>query len=431
MQVFSRQMQILSQAGELDFQQMLLSLKNTKLDVSGAISEKNGIELNAKGHVDLIEMNEISEIPIRGTGALSAMVRGSGDGVIIDFDTELEDAEYLNLDIGELKGRITYDEFADELRFTNIRAKNQKTFYSLDDGLVDLSDQSELRLPIVVHSGRVEDLIHILGAQVKKVSWFPVDLKGEVHGTVNLHGKTDFPSMIIDADLEGVDWNLMGERARKIKMKTGYDQGTYYARNVVLTKTGGTIKGMIEFDANNDHLDWSFATDSFSLNDIDFFERLEIPARSKIEIKSTGTGKIDHLVSNTGGKFFQTQIKGEVLEPSSFNLDVSESTLRANLDIFGKRLHSSLKYALTPKQPSSLTIDFNDFDFSPTILILNPKLLDDPNLQGLVDGHFQFDFLSTQSELARGEIQLKKYLLKKTGFSLSLTEPIQTGIQLG
>jgi len=48
-----------------------------------------------------------------------------------------------------------------------------------------------------------------------------------------------------------------------------------------------------------------------------------------------------------------------------------------------------------------------------------------------MDGRLQFDFLSTQSELARGEIQLKKYLLTKTGFSMSLVEPIQAGIQLG
>ena len=422
---------ITHQNGKLYFQQVAVNLKNTKLEVLGSIDSKDGFDLHAKGFLDLLDFNEISEIPIRGSGPLNALVTGDSEGVIIDFDTELKDAEYISLKLGEVKGRITYDEQADELRFSKIHAKNQKTFYSLEDGLIDLSNASELKLPIVIHSGRIEDLIQILGSMVKKISWFPVELRGEVHGLVDLHGKTDFDKMIIDSSLEGVDWSFMGERARKIKMNVGYDQGTYFARNVVLSKTAGTINGFIDFNSKNENLEWSFATDSFSLNDIDFFERLEIPARSKIEVKSTGTGNINHLISNTSGRFYQTQIKGDVLDPTSFNLEVSESTLRANLDVFGKRFHSTLKYALIPKQPSSLNLEFNDFDFSPALLILNPKLLDDPNLQALVDGRFQFDFLSTQSELARGEIQLRKYILKKTGFSLTLEKPLQSAIQLG
>ena len=423
---------LLSQPGRMDFQKVLVDLKKTKLEVNGSISGKDGFDLHAKGVLDLEDFNEIAESPIRGTGVLTAWVHGNADdGVIIDFDPELDNAEYINLKLGQVKGRLTYDEGADELRFSGIHAKKEKTFYSVTDGLIDLGDASEIRLPFVIHSGRVEDLIQILAPVIKKVSWFPMTLKGEVHGTVNLHGKTSFANMIIDSNLEGVDWSLLGERARKVKMNFGYDQGTYFARDFVLSKTSGSIRGMIEFNSVKDSLDWSFATDGFSLNDIDFFERLEIPARSKIEFKSTGTGQIDHLVSNTSGRFFQTQIKGEQLDPSAFNLDVSESTLRAGLDVFGKRLHAQLRYALIPKQPSSLSVEANNFDFSPAILILNPKLLDDPNLLGLIDGRVQFDFLSTQSELARGEIQLKKYILKKTGFSLQLSSPIQTAVQLG
>lgn len=82
-----------------------------------------------------------------------------------------------------------------------------------------------------------------------------------------------------------------------------------FARNVMLSKTSGSIKGMIEFDSKNDQLDWSFATEAFSLNDLDFFARLEIPARSKIEVKSTGTGKMEHLVSNTSGRFFKLKLR--------------------------------------------------------------------------------------------------------------------------
>lgn len=418
-------------SGKLDFQQMLVSMKNTHYEANGSISPKDGFDLRVKGNLDLAEMGEIAEIPIRGTGTLATHIHGDTNGVIIDFDPVLKNAEYVNLHIGDLDGRITYDQLADELRFTKIHAKNEKTFYSLSEGFVDLSNAAEIRLPFTIHNGRIEDLNRILEHYTKKISWYPNELNGEIHGTVGISGKTSFPEMAIEGKIEGADWKYFGERSRKIRMEVGYNRGTYYARDVVLYKTSGNINGMLDFDSKKDQLTWSFKTEQFSLNDIDFINRLELPARSKIDVTSTGTGKLGNLVSSTKGRFFQTMVKGEVLDPTSFSLDLSESTLRANLEVFGSRLKAGLKYSLTPKQPSNLNVDFTNLDFTPLILILNPKLLDDPNLLGQIDGHFKFDFLSTQSELSKGEILLRKYVLRKTGFQLNLVEPVQTNVQLG
>ncbi len=418
-------------SGKVDFEKVLVAMKNTSFEANGFIGGKAGFDLRVKGNVDLSDVDQIAEIPIRGNGTLTTHISGSTEGVILDFDPILKNAEYVGLNLGELTGRITYDQLADEIRFAGIHAKQGKTFYSVQDGFVDLSSESEIRIPATINTGRTEDLSAVLRKYTSLISWYPDELKGEVHGSVLVHGKTEFAKMIIESKLEGTDWRYLGERARKVRMNAGYDQGTYYARDVTLTKSAGSIKGMVEFDSKSNELDWIFTTDSFSFADIDFFERLEVPARSKIEIKSVGSGRLSHLTSNTTGRFYQTRVKGEVLDPTSFSFELNESTLRANIELFGQKLRGALKYALTPRQPSSITVDFSNLDFTPLLLILNPKLLDDTQLLGLVDGRIQYDFLSTQSELAKGEIILKKYVLRKTGFELSLMEPIQTGIQLG
>jgi hypothetical protein len=418
-------------SGKIDFEKVTVGMRNTNFEANGFIGVKNGFDLHVKGNVDLADVDQIAEIPIRGNGSLATHISGNSDGVVLDFDPILKNAEYVGLKLGELTGRVTYDQLADELRFSGIHAKQGRTFYTIQEGFVDLSNESEIRIPAIINTGRTEDLNKVLEKYTSMISWYPVELKGEVHGSVLIHGKTDFAKMIIESKLEGTDWRYLGERARKVLMNAGYDQGTYFAKDVVLTKSAGSIKGFLEFDSKTRDLNWTFSTDSFSFSDIDFFERLEVPARSKIEIKSVGSGRLNHLVSNTTGRFYQTRVKGEVLEPTTFSFEVSESTLRANVELFGQKLRSSLKYALTPKQPSSFTVDFSNLDFTPLLLILNPKLLDDSKLLGLVDGRIQYDFLSTQSELAKGEIILNKYILRKTGFELSLLEPIQTGIQLG
>ncbi len=420
-----------SGTGKLELNQVHVDMRKTHFLGNGSISGKEGFDIHVKGDVDLAEMDQIAQVPIRGSGTLETHIRGSTKGVIIDFDSNLKNAEYVNVAIGELTGRVTYDQLADELRFSGIRAHQGKTFYSLQEGFVDLSDASEIRLPFTIHNGRVPDLDRMLHHYTHKISWYPHDLDGEVHGNVLIRGQTAFPKMVIEGKIEGVDWKYFGERSRKVRMNVGYDQGTWYARDVVLYKTSGSIRGNLVFESRDEDLSWDFTTDGFSLNDIDFVSRLDIPARSRIELKSTGSGRLKHLVSNTTGRFYQTLVKGELLEPSAFSLDISESTLRSNIDVFGNKLKGSLKLALNPKQPSTLNLDFTNLDFTPLILILNPKLLDDQNLLGQIDGNIRFDFLSTQSELAKGEIRLRKYILKKTGYQLDLIDPIQTNVQLG
>ena len=414
----------------IDFHEVKVRLNRSNLLISGGVHAGTGYDLSGKGFIDLKEVGEIVENEIMGEGDLDVHVHGPTSAVELDFDAHLKAANYLGLAFGDLSGRVTYDDGNSELRFSNVTANQKNTFYSMQKGSIDL-EHDTLHLPLDVRSGRIEDFAVILEPLIKKINWFPKTLTGDLHGKIDVGGKLATADLIISTELDGSDWSWMGERARKVKMNFGFDQGTYYAKNISLFKTQGFLKGNIDFSQTTDEMHWNFNTENLSLNDIDFFDRLEIPAKSKIEINSQGSGRLDHLKSKTDCRIYDTEIKGERYEASRFNLEVGESTLRANLDLFGNKLSSQFKYALIPKQPSSFRVDLNEFDFSPVLLILNPRLLDDPELLGRASGHVQLDFLSTQSELSRGEIQIKSYELKKNDFSLKLVDPINVPVQLG
>jgi len=415
----------------IDFREMTVSIQKTQLKVAGGVHGDTGFDFHARGPIDLKEVHEIAGNVISGEGDLDTHIHGTAENLLLDFDTLLNDANYIGLHFGKVKGRITYDDGISELRFSDIQANHKNTFYSLSEGSIDLAGSDELYLPLDIHSGRVEDLSEILASLVKKVSWYPYQLKGEIHGTVEVGGKIATPELMITAKVEGSDWSWFGEKARRVKLELGYDHGTYFARNANILKSSGSVYGAIDFKSSTEEMSWDFRTENFSFNDLDFIERLEIPARSKIEIRSIGSGRMDHLKSKTEGRVYDTEIKGENYDSSRFNLEVGENTLRANGNVFGDQLTAQVKYALSPKQPSSVRIDLNDFDFSPAILILNPRLLDDPELIGKLTGHMSLDFLSNQSELARGELALNQYRLEKSGFRLKLLEPIILPIQLG
>ncbi len=415
----------------VEFKDLGLAIEKTRFKVTGGVRGDTGFDFRAKGPVDMKEIHEIAGSRILGEGELEAHIHGKSDGVILDFDTRLANAEYLDLKLGKLKGRVTYDDGLSELRFTGIHASHKNTYYSLPQGSIDLSGSDELYLPIEIHSGRIEDLAEVLGSLVSKISWFPHSLKGEVHGNLEIGGKVQLPEMLIAARIEGSDWSWMGEKARRVKMSLGYDRGTYYAREANIIKSSGSIRGGVEFKSSSDEMIWNFKTDGFSFGDIDFLERLEIPAKSKVEVSSTGGGKMGRLKSKTEGRFFDTRIKGERFDSSGFSLETGENTLRASAGIFGDQLSAQVKYSLLPRQPCSVRLEVNDFDFSPLLLILNPKLLDDLSLVGVMSGQLSLEFLSTQAELARGQWSVDRYELAKTGLNMRLVRPFSVPIQLG
>ncbi len=415
----------------VEFKDLGLSIEKTRFKVTGGVKGETGFDFRAKGPVDMKEIHEIAGSRILGEGELEAHIHGKSDGVILDFDTRLVNAEYLDLKLGKLKGRVTYDDGLSELRFTGIHASHKNTYYSLPQGSIDLSGTDELYLPIEIHSGRIEDLAEVLGNLVSKISWFPHSLKGEVHGNLEIGGKVQLPEMLISARIEGSDWSWMGEKARRVRMSLGYDRGTYFAREANIIKSSGSIRGGIEFKSSTDEMTWNFKTDGFSFADIDFLERLEIPAKSRVEVTSSGSGKMGRLRSKTEGRFFETRIKGERFDSSSFFLETGENTLRASAGIFGDQLAAQVKYSLLPRQPCSIRLEVNDFDFSPLLLILNPKLLDDLSLVGVMSGQLSLEFLSTQAELARGQWSVERYELAKTGSSMRLVRPFSVPIQLG
>ncbi len=415
----------------LEFRNLGLGIRKTQFLVAGGIRKGKGFDFTAKGPADLSEIREIAEIPIRGEGTIEARIHGPADALLLDFDARLSGAEYIDLHLGNLEGRVTYDDGQSRLRLTDMTGRHGGTFYFLKDGFIDLAGSDDIRLPIEVRSGKIEELSEVLQSLVAKISWYPRSLKGEVHGSVLVAGKIDMPRLVIESRLEGTDWSWAGERARKVRMAVGYDRGLYYAREVSVVKSVGEFRGQVEFDAGTDALSWNLSTSSLSLNDFDFFSRLEIPARSKIEIRSTGSGTMERLESSTRIRGYGTEVKGEQYQDSELTLVSGGNRVEADANLFGRELTAQLRYSLIPKQPSSFRMDLRQFDFSPAILILNPKLVDDPALAARASGHIKLDFLSTQFELARGEFEIGEYLVSKTGFEARLEDPISVPIQLG
>ncbi|MGK5087785.1 hypothetical protein WDW86_09520, partial [Bdellovibrionota bacterium FG-2] len=106
-----------------------LSLGETHLNVGGEVNFKDGFDLKASGPVNLSDIGAIAQKPISGKGSLKLHVHGPTSKVFLDFDPDLKDASYLGLYLGDLKGRITWDDDPSHLIFSDVQAKKGRTSY--------------------------------------------------------------------------------------------------------------------------------------------------------------------------------------------------------------------------------------------------------------------------------------------------------------
>ncbi len=400
------------------------------LVVNGAVG-KEGFDLNSLGNVDLRDLGPLIGTPLLGTGKLNLSVRGPSSRVVLDFDANLKAANYLGLNLGDLEGNVKVDLGLDEVSFHNLRSKFGRTFYTVKEGKIDISGGDDLNIPIRIQDGRAEEVAVILDRLVSKLEWYPRTLKGQISGDVLIHGKIDLPQLKVDADLQGTDWSWKSEKFRRVQGRFSLENRIYSLKNLVATKTTGEFSGNVSFDSKSDEISWSLDTKGLSLKDVDAVDRLDVPARAQISVNSWGKGRISNVESKTDIRVSSTLFRGEDLADSGLRIETSDYLIRSQLRIFGDQVEGSLRYATLDQQPSQFNLAFRQFDFSPLILILNPKLVDDSELRGTMSGGLNLEFLTNRGEFARGKVELDQYLIAKKGFKLELATPVKVPVQLG
>ncbi len=411
-------------------QDLVVSIETTRIQLGGKIDYKAGFDLTGVGVVKLDEIGEIAENEIKGNGTLSAHIHGPGARVILDFDTNLQDASYLHMNLGDLRGRITWDDDPNKLLFTGLHLAKGKTQYH-GGGKIDLDGDGPgtIDMNVDIDKGDIQDLIQVLDHMVKDISWFPRSLNGDVRGKVSIGGEVNLSGLKVAADLAGERWEYLGERVRNLSLKGGYDRGKYYLADVQAIKRSGGFSGRISFDANR-KFDWAFQTDAFQVSDLDHVSRLDIPLRGKLSVTSTGSGA-EHVTSNTSIVASEVALRGRPMPSSELTIKSENGVLRVSGSAMGGQGSGELLYDFKPGGESTLKGELKQFDFTPAILLFNPSLLHDGALAGVVSGAVNLKFRSGAVERANGSLSVSEYLLAKSGTRFHLLHPVSAAFKNG
>jgi autotransporter translocation and assembly factor TamB len=405
--------------------------KATRFVGGGKVDFKTGLDLSFSGSTDLSDVGQIAENDIRGSGDVDVHVGGPLSAVQLEFEPALADASYLKLDFGSIQdGRITWDDGHDQLLITGIEAERGKSTYSAE-GVIDVGKGKDtVDLSVRVPIGDVQDMAGVFGNLTRDIWWFPRGLSGPLHGDARVTGGLSLDKLVVSARVNGSDWQQWGERFASVQLQGGYDRGKYQITDFNAVKRTGRVSGRISYDADR-VLDWAVRTEALTLADLDHVAQLDVPLRGRLTVESSGKGREGALLSSSTARVDDFVVRGVPMPPS----ELTVRTEGGRADVRGVALGGQGKieasYDFKPGARSSIRAEARQLDFSPALLMLNSRLIQDRQLRGDISGSVDLSFASGRIERSSGKIELGEYHLAKTGSRFELSHPVSVQVADG
>lgn len=412
---------------------LLVETGKSRFKVDGKVDFSSGYDLHALGQLDFDDIGVLAENKARGRGPLEVKIHGPASRVLIDFDANLQDTMYLNLNLGDLKGRITWDDDPQDLIFSNVQLVKGQTHYT-GEGKLQVGEKELVNLNFVIGRpeapGNIQDLRAIFDKLLEKIWWYPRSMFGPVTGKVKVSGGLNLDRLVIDGELAGNNWDWARERFRKVAGHVIFDKGRYAIEDLQITKNSSVISGSVSY-VPDQSINWDVKTSGMPLSDFDHLVSLNVPIRGNLSLASSGKGKLGAVKSSTQLEVTNYSVRGLAFPNSQLNVGTNGNVATVTGVAAGGQGTLDAKYDFRPGAMSFGAVKLDQLDLSPLLLILNPKLIHDSALESKVSASANLQFKTGAIEFGSGLVEIKSLQLAKTGSSMSLSKPVSVKVVNG
>ncbi|MBI2711969.1 MAG: translocation/assembly module TamB domain-containing protein [Bdellovibrio sp.] len=403
-----------------------LSMPNSKLIVKGKLDFKKGYDLFAEGPLDLADLGQIADNESRGSGPVQVSVRGPSSRVLVEVDVALKDTYYLNLFLGDTKGRIIWDDDPQNLIFEKVKGTRNATLYAAD-GVLKLGKDDSADLNFRIPQGNIQDFIQIFQHLTHPIWWFPETLSGPFSGALRVSGGLSLHQLEVNGQISGTNWEWKGERFKAVYLSGGYTRGAYSVDECRILKRSSRINGGISYGSDG-HLDWKVDTRELQLADLDMVSRLDVPLRGRMKIKSAGQGFLGALKSSTSIELEDFSVRGTQMPSSFASFDIIGGVAKLSAAVMGGEGTVDAVYNFNAREKSRIQLQLKQFDFSPVLLLLNSQSVQDRSLLGQISAQVDLNFNAGKAERANGRIEISEYALERKDAAFGLDRPVSADI---
>ncbi len=410
-----------------------LNLTTGDLQLSGFVDNEYGWNLRGVSEeVDIgVEFGRISGVNIGGKGAFKAHVDGPPDNVFFHFDLEMDDAKYVNLNLGEIKGRVSVDDDKSLVNFEDLTGVKGEGSYVIN-GNVDISHEKKLNFDVKFIEAEIDGVLDLFRHQLREIDWVPFGIRGVMNGDFKVRGTHKEPedTMDIRGRVKASKILYKGEVVSQLTGLVGLRRGKYFARDVNVEKHSSEIIGGVTY-SRVEGIQYEFDWLRGSLRDIDFISSRGIPINAKLVASAWGKGQIENFVSRLE-LTIENGLAGTMPLPDVFvQLDSDESYWDSILMIGSSGNGLRVQRSRKANQESSMELNFESQNFGFLVCMINIEHCNSEQTKLIITGGMQASWIGSNWKKMNGEFYLSDAHLIARDFQIKSDSPVHSRIKEG
>lgn len=425
--------QVAFRDGKVRFEDTLLGLSSGTIVANGSVDAKSGWDLVAvSDSIDLgADLRQIVESPVSGVGALRVSVKGPASHVFIGFDVDLQNASYVNLDLGALKGNVTLDDKESKLILKDLRGSRGAGKYELD-GIVDVSGDDAINLRLKLADMVPDEVFRLFKHQLRNIDWIPWGMTGKVSGNATVGGRFTDPERTFDVRgrMEGQKLVYRGEMLSQLQADFRLKDGVYSADDIQARKYNARISGNVAYGPS-DQLQYRFEVERGRLRDVDYFARLGVPVNASVAMNGWGKGRTSQLKSHTEIRIDNAHVGTFNVPPVFLKADSNDEMIEMH-GLFGdQNTRFQLRIARSPKRTSELDVAASGQNFSFLVCLINSAYCGDKIAAVNLDMRATTSWKGWDWQAMNGELKLNRMTVEAEDFEAKLNQPVAGTIRNG
>jgi hypothetical protein len=410
-----------------------LKLPTGSILVNGTIHPSKGWDLI--GYADSVDVGsdigEIAENPLRGVGSVRIGVKGPASNIFLAFDMDLKNASYVNMELGDLKGKITYDDKDSKLVIKDAKGTMGIGNYEVD-GIVDVSGEDLISLRIKIVEMKPDHLLHVFKYQLRSMTWIPSGISGKLSATASLGGKFTDPENTFDlrGRIDAKNLLIQNEMINSLVTDFSLKGGVYAAENIVSRKYNSRIIGNVSYGPG-DFLQYKFDLERGRLRDLDYISRSGMPINASVSMSGWGKGPSGKIKSHA-------ELRAESVHVGTFNMppvflrydtDEEQNVFQGVFGDQNNRLR--VRQMKSANKNSELEAQVSGDNFSFLICILNQEYCADKNAQLSLGISISSNWPGNAWQSMNGTGRISKAALESSEFKLALSQEVPFTINNG
>ena len=262
------------------------------------------------------DFGAISGASIEGDGILNFNVDGPFRDVRFYFDAKMKNVQILDLDLGQLDGKLRLDLKDLKLYFNEMKGRKGTSLYTVN-GKMQFQDEQKYELYASFPYATYRDSVRIYKKHLP-VGSMPKGLAFSYSGDYKILGSLSSETPHVSGNIKAKNLTWFNETIDKLDLSFLFENEALDISNFSFIKQSGEVLGQLTYDLRKKHIAYSARLDNLRLNDIAMYRLFNFGYDGRLSGSFKGDGNIHSLI---------TQSKLKVTKGNIFNRAMRDSSL--------------------------------------------------------------------------------------------------------